>query len=141
MNIVVVGAGLAGAKAVEELREQGYDGDVTLIGAEHHTPYERPPLSKGLLLGTDEPDSPFVHEARWYADHGVDLLVGDAVDGAGRRGAHGDRGGTGRSRGTGCCSTTGAQPRRLAAVDESGADVSYLRTLEDSLALKERLAR
>ena len=63
MNIVVVGAGLAGANAVEELREQGYDGDVTLVGAEHHTPYERPPLSKGLLLGTDEPDAPFVHEA------------------------------------------------------------------------------
>ena len=53
MNIVVVGGGLAGAKAVDELREQGYDGDVTLVGAEHHTPYERPPLSKGLLLGTD----------------------------------------------------------------------------------------
>ena len=62
MNIVVVGAGLAGAKAVEELRTQGYDGDITLIGAESHPPYERPPLSKGLLLGTADPDSVFVHE-------------------------------------------------------------------------------
>jgi NADPH-dependent 2,4-dienoyl-CoA reductase/sulfur reductase-like enzyme len=139
MNIVVVGAGLAGAKAVEELREQGYAGDVTLIGSEHHSPYERPPLSKGLLLGTDEPDSPFVHVARWYADHGVDLLVGDAVtalDVAARTVTVGDRS-VAWDR---LLLTTGAQPRRLAAVDESGADVSYLRTLEDSLALKERLA-
>ena len=139
MNIVVVGAGLAGAKAVEELREQGYDGDVTLIGSEHHTPYERPPLSKGLLLGTDEPDSPFVHEASWYAAHGVELLIGGAataLDVAGRTVTVGDR----QVPWDRLLLTTGAQPRRLAAVDESGADVSYLRTLEDSLALKERLA-
>ncbi|MGZ5404434.1 MAG: NAD(P)/FAD-dependent oxidoreductase [Nocardioides sp.] len=139
MNIVVVGAGLAGAKAVEELREQGYDGDVTLIGSEQHTPYERPPLSKGLLLGTEEPDSPFVHEVRWYADHGVDLLVGDAataLDVAAGTVTVGDRS-VAWDR---LLLTTGAQPRRLAAVDDSGAEVSYLRTLEDSLALKQRLA-
>ena len=53
MSIVVVGGGLAAANAVEELREQGYDGDVTVFGAEAHLPYERPPLSKGYLLGDD----------------------------------------------------------------------------------------
>jgi 3-phenylpropionate/trans-cinnamate dioxygenase ferredoxin reductase component len=138
VNIVVVGAGLAGAKAVEELRHQGYGGDLVLVGAEHHTPYERPPLSKGLLLGTEEPDQPFVHEAAWYADHGVELLTGEPVTGldvsartvsVGDRALSWDR----------LLLATGAQPRRLAAVDESGAEVSYLRTLEDSLALKERL--
>ena len=66
MNIVVVGAGLAAAKAVEGLRDRGYDGDITLFGAEPHLPYERPPLSKGLLLGSDEPDSVFVHDQAWY---------------------------------------------------------------------------
>ncbi|MGH3348624.1 MAG: NAD(P)/FAD-dependent oxidoreductase [Nocardioides sp.] len=139
MNIVIVGAGLAGAKAVEELREQGYDGDVTLIGAEHHTPYERPPLSKGLLLGTEEPDKPFVHEARWYADHGVELLTGDPVTGIDLdRGtvAVGDRQ-VGYDR---LLLATGAQPRQLPMADESELPVSYLRTLEDSLALKERLS-
>ena len=138
MNIVIVGAGLAGAKAVEELREQGYDGDVTLVGAEHHTPYERPPLSKGLLLGTDEPDAPFVHEAKWYADSGVELLTGDPVTGldvGGRTVSVGDR----TVAWDRLLLATGAQPRRLAAVDESGAEVTYLRTLEDSLALKDRL--
>ncbi len=138
MNIVVVGGGLAGASAVNELREQGYDGDVTLVGAEHHTPYERPPLSKGLLLGTDEPDAPFVHAAGWYADHGVTLLTGDpvsALDVAGRTVTVGDR----PIAWDRLLLATGAQPRHLAAVDDSGAEVTYLRTLEDSLALKERL--
>jgi NADPH-dependent 2,4-dienoyl-CoA reductase/sulfur reductase-like enzyme len=138
VNIVIVGAGLAGAKAVEELRDQDYEGDITLIGAEHHTPYERPPLSKGLLLGTDEPDKPFVHEASWYADHGVDLVVGEPATGIDLdRGsvAVGDRR-IGYDR---LLIATGAQPRRLPAMDESALPVSYLRTLEDSLSLKEQL--
>ena len=138
MNIVIVGAGLAGAKAVEELREQDYEGDITLIGAEHHTPYERPPLSKGLLLGTDEPDKPFVHEASWYADHDVDLVIGEPAAGIDL-----DRGsvtvGDRRIGYDRLLIATGAQPRRLTAMDESGLPVSYLRTLEDSLALKEQL--
>ena len=57
MSMVIVGGGLAGAKAAEELRERGYDGEVTLLGAEPHLPYERPPLSKSVLLGEKEPDS------------------------------------------------------------------------------------
>ena len=138
MNIVVVGAGLTGAKAVEELREQGYDGDITLVGAEHHTPYERPPLSKGLLLGTDAPDKPFVHEAHWYADNGVELLLGEPATGIDREAravSVGDR----EVRYDELLIATGAQPRRLPMLDDSGLPVSYLRTLEDSLALKEKL--
>lgn len=55
MGIVIIGAGLAGATAATELRARGYDGELTLVGAEPHLPYERPPLSKGYLLG-DDPD-------------------------------------------------------------------------------------
>jgi len=139
MNIVVIGGGLAGANAVEELREQGYSGDITLLGAEPHPPYERPPLSKGVLLGNDEPDSVFVHDEQWYADQQVDLRTGSAVTALnldGRRvNVHGqdlhyDR----------LLIATGAQPRHLPAVDRSGADVLYLRTIEDSLTLKSRLS-
>ena len=79
MNIVIIGAGLAGASAAKELRDQGYTSDITLIGEEPHPPYERPPLSKGLLLGTADPDSVFVHPTTWYADHDIDLVTGSPV--------------------------------------------------------------
>jgi 3-phenylpropionate/trans-cinnamate dioxygenase ferredoxin reductase subunit len=73
---VIVGAGLAGAKAAQTLREDGFDGDVVLLGEEPERPYERPPLSKGLLLGTADRETVFVHEAGWYAEHDVDLRTG-----------------------------------------------------------------
>ena len=78
-TFVVVGAGLAGAKAVQTLREAGFDGRILLIGAEAERPYERPPLSKGYLAGTAPRESVFVHEAAWYAEHDVDLRSGVSV--------------------------------------------------------------
>ena len=59
-TIVIVGASLAGAKAAETLRDEGFDGQIVLLGAEPERPYERPPLSKGYLLGNDERDSVYV---------------------------------------------------------------------------------
>lgn len=119
MNIVVVGAGLAGAK--EELRVQGYEGDITLIGAEPHLPYERPPLSKGLLLGTAELDSVFVHDIQWYADHQVELVTGEPVTDIDL-----DRGhvavATRRWSYDRLLLATGASPRHLGLADRSGAD-------------------
>ena len=70
---VIVGASLAGAKAAEALRDEGFDGAVVLIGAEDELPYERPPLSKGYLLGKDTRDSFIVHDEAWYGEHDVDL--------------------------------------------------------------------
>jgi NADPH-dependent 2,4-dienoyl-CoA reductase/sulfur reductase-like enzyme len=139
MNVVIVGAGLAGAKAIEELRTQGYDGDLTMIGAESHPPYERPPLSKGLLLGTADPDSVFVHTSQWYAEQQVELVTGarvSAIDLDRGRVEVGDRGWS-YDR---LLLATGATPRRHALADRSGADVVYLRTLEDALALSARLS-
>ena len=79
MTYVVVGGGLAGAKAVQTLRAEGFEGPVTLIGTENELPYERPPLSKGLLLGTEEEQSVFVHSAQWYPDHDITLRKGTTV--------------------------------------------------------------
>jgi 3-phenylpropionate/trans-cinnamate dioxygenase ferredoxin reductase component len=84
MTYVVVGGGLAGAKAVETLRDEGFAGPVTLIGSETERPYERPPLSKGLLLGNDDPDSVYVHTPSWYEEHDVTLLTGTTVTGIDR---------------------------------------------------------
>jgi 3-phenylpropionate/trans-cinnamate dioxygenase ferredoxin reductase subunit len=61
-HFVIVGAGLAGAKAAEALREQGFEGPITLVGDEHHRPYERPPLSKEYLTGAAELDTVYVHD-------------------------------------------------------------------------------
>ncbi|HET9171906.1 MAG TPA: FAD-dependent oxidoreductase [Actinospica sp.] len=78
-SIVIIGAGLAGAKAAEELRDQGFEGRITLIGDEHELPYERPPLSKGYLLGKEGREKMFVHPHEWYADQNIDLLLGVGV--------------------------------------------------------------
>jgi ATP/maltotriose-dependent transcriptional regulator MalT len=81
MTFVIVGAGLAGAKAAETLRAEGYDGRIVLIGAESERPYERPPLSKGLLLGSAERESVYVHAADWYASHErADEALRQAID-------------------------------------------------------------
>ena len=71
-SVVVVGAGLAGATVVTVLRDQGFDGRVTLIGAEDEPPYERPPLSKELLRGEQTLEDILVRPSTWYAEHGVD---------------------------------------------------------------------
>src|SRR5690348_10471021 len=75
-QFVIVGAGLAGAKAAETLRKEGFSGRIVLIGDEDVRPYERPPLSKGLLLGTASRDEAFVHSAQWYAENSVELRAG-----------------------------------------------------------------
>ena len=135
-QVVVVGAGLGGAKTVEGLRERGYDGRVVLLGTETERPYERPPLSKGYLQGSDERDGAFVHPADWYTAHDVDLRLGttvrsldlgarDVVDGSGTR--------TGWDH---LVLATGSEPRRL-DVPGAGLDgVVHLRTLDDSDRLR-----
>ncbi len=135
-TFVVVGAGLAAAKAVEELRASGFEGAVVVYGAEHHLPYERPPLSKGYLLGNDDLESAFVHEPDWYDDNDVDLRLGQevtAIDTA----AHLVRTRDAQQSYAKLLLATGSTPRHLRIADDSGAPVAYLRTIEDSQRLKE----
>jgi 3-phenylpropionate/trans-cinnamate dioxygenase ferredoxin reductase component len=129
-TFVIVGAGLAGAKAAETLREEGFAGRVVLIGAETERPYERPPLSKGLLLGTAGRDRPYVHDAGWYAAHEVDLRTGATVTGIDRIGHTVTVSGGERLRYDRLLLATGASPRTLPGVDMEG--VLTLRTLADS---------
>ena len=110
---VIVGASLAGAKAAETLRGEGFDGPVVLIGDETERPYERPPLSKDYLLGKAERETIYVHPASWYADNGVQLRLGVPVAGIDRAAhevalADGTRIGYAR-----LLLTTGSSPRRL----------------------------
>jgi len=78
-GIVVVGAGLAAAKAIETLREEGYEGAITLIGDGAERPYERPALSKDYLQGKQSSEDLFVHPADWYTEHQIETHFGDAA--------------------------------------------------------------
>jgi len=133
--IVVVGGGLAAGTLVTQLREHGHDGEVVVLAEERHAPYERPPLSKDLLLGKGSPDDAAVHEGAWYAEHGIDLRTGTAATAVDRAGRRVQAGGEWLDYDE-LVLATGARPRHLPMADESGAPVVYLRTLDDSLALR-----
>jgi len=135
-SYVIAGGGLAAAKAAETLRDEGFDGEVVLLGAEPERPYERPPLSKGYLQGSDSRDSVYVHPAAWYAEHDVDLRQGVTVT-AIDRGAHV----VATADGTQVpydklLLATGASPRRLDFPGSDREEVLYLRTLADSDRLR-----
>ncbi|MFD2418529.1 NAD(P)/FAD-dependent oxidoreductase [Amycolatopsis pigmentata] len=134
-RIVIIGSGLAGASAAAHLRERGYTGQIVVLGAESHRPYELPPLSKGLLLGdADEPD--WVREEGFYAEHDIDLRLGTVatrvelgrrvvLDAAGNEHSY-DR----------LLLATGSQPRTLPVPGGDLPGIRTLRTLDDSLALR-----
>jgi 3-phenylpropionate/trans-cinnamate dioxygenase ferredoxin reductase subunit len=139
-TFIIVGGGLAGVSAAEELRKQGFDGTIQLIGMESHAPYMRPPLSKGYLNGSDDLDAVFVHPDAWYADKKVELLTATKalavnardheVTVSGGRPLHYDK----------LLLATGSSPRRLAISGAELDGVHYLRTLDDSRALHKQLA-
>jgi 3-phenylpropionate/trans-cinnamate dioxygenase ferredoxin reductase component len=138
---IIVGASLAGAKAAETLRAEGFDGRVVLIGAERERPYERPPLSKDYLRGEVGREKVYVHDEAFYDDHGIELRLGTtatSLDTTSRelRLDDGER-----LRYDRLLLTTGAEPRRL-RIPGAGLDgVVYLRSVGDSDALRERLDR
>ncbi|MFF8019351.1 FAD-dependent oxidoreductase [Streptomyces sp. NPDC007929] len=134
---VIVGASLAGAKAAQTLREEGFDGPLLLIGDESERPYERPPLSKGYLTGKDPREQIYVHPPQWYADHNVDLRLGitvTAVDPAAREVTLADGGRVGYGK---LLLATGSSPRRLPVPGADLERVLYLRRVEDSDQIKE----
>jgi NADPH-dependent 2,4-dienoyl-CoA reductase/sulfur reductase-like enzyme len=129
-SVVIVGGGLAGAKTAEALREQGYDGPVTLLAAEHDLPYERPPLSKGYLAGRDEFAKAVVHPESWYAEHDVVLRRGAEVTAIDRDRREVELADGSRLPYGALVLATGAEPRSLPL---PGADTALtLRTHADS---------
>ncbi|MDN5860391.1 MAG: FAD-dependent oxidoreductase [Pseudonocardia sp.] len=138
-EFVIVGAGLAGAKAAEALRGEDFDGRITLLGDEAHRPYERPPLSKDYLQGSAERDSVFAHPQNWYPDNDVELQLDDPVTGL-DPGDHRLTTGGGRTvRYDKLLLATGSSPRRLPVPGSDLGGVHYLRTLDDSERLRARL--
>lgn len=138
-DVVIVGASLAGLRAAETLRTRGFDGTITLLGAESHLPYDRPPLSKKVLAGEWEPERIALRKEAEYHDLRFDLRLGvraDALDPIGRTVTTS----TGEMlRFDGVIIATGARPRRLPGQPELDGIVE-LRTMEDCLGLRARLA-
>ncbi|MCY0934401.1 NAD(P)/FAD-dependent oxidoreductase [Streptomyces sp. H34-S4] len=139
-TFVIVGAGLAGAKAAETLRSEGFTGRVILIGDEREHPYERPPLSKGYLAGKEERESVFVHEASWYAASDIELHLGQPavqLDREAKKVVLGD--GTALPYDK-LLLATGAEPRRLDIPGTDLVGVHHLRRLSHAERLRKALA-
>src|SRR5437016_2782386 len=136
---VVVGASLAGAKAAEALRAEGFDGRLVLIGSEPERPYERPPLSKDYLRGESEREKAYAHPQDFYGAHDIELRTNSTA--------------TALDPGEGKVTlrdgeqiqfdrlllTTGAEPRTIPVPGAELGGIHYLRTMADSDALRERL--
>jgi 3-phenylpropionate/trans-cinnamate dioxygenase ferredoxin reductase subunit len=141
LTFAVVGGGLAGAKAAEALRAEGFDGRLLLLGEEAERPYDRPPLSKAYLRGETDRDSLYLHQDGFYAAHDIELHPSTpvrSIDPAGRQLelASGERIGYDR-----LLLATGAAPRRLAVPGAELAGVHYLRSRPDADTLAAAAAR
>jgi len=135
-TFVIVGAGLAGAKAAAELREQGFDGRVVLIGAEPEIPYERPPLSKGYLQGSSPKEEAQTFPAEFYGEQEIELLLETTVTAV-------ETGASAVTLGDGSTIpfdrlllATGSRPRPVTTPGAQLGGVHYLRTFADADALK-----
>jgi 3-phenylpropionate/trans-cinnamate dioxygenase ferredoxin reductase component len=137
-GIVIAGGGLAGQRCAESLRRYGYPGAIRIVCAEHHRPYDRPPLSKDLLTGCHPESSLAFKPAAWYREQAIDLLAGlraTALSVAERRIHLSDDTTLTYDR---LLIATGSRPRVLPLLD-GHRNVSVLRSLDDSVALREVL--
>jgi 3-phenylpropionate/trans-cinnamate dioxygenase ferredoxin reductase subunit len=137
-TVVVVGAGHAGFQLAASLRQHGYGGRVCLINDEAHLPYQRPPLSKAYLKGEGRPDSLMFRPDKFYREQNIELIA--------ERAAAIDRGARRLVFGTGASVdyahlvlATGARNRLLDLPNANLAEVRYLRTLDESEALRRRI--
>lgn len=139
-TFVIVGGGQAGAWALKTLRQGGFDGRLVLVGAETHPPYERPPLAKQFLSGETSRESTYVFPEKAYDDLAVELRLGlqvTALDIPDSRIEMGDGTALHYDR---LLLATGGVPRTIALPGATLDNVLYLRSIEDSLALRKQLA-
>jgi 3-phenylpropionate/trans-cinnamate dioxygenase ferredoxin reductase subunit len=142
VEFVIIGGGVAAAKAAEGLRAAGGDGPAVVLTAEPELPYERPPLSKEFLRGEAGREKTRTHDEAWYRDHDVEVLLAtraSTLDPATRTVTTevGDQ----LRYGRGLVLATGAQPNRLGLPGEELDGVYYLRTVDDSERLRAAISR
>jgi 3-phenylpropionate/trans-cinnamate dioxygenase ferredoxin reductase component len=139
-TFVIVGGSLGGAKAAETLRDEGFDGRVVLIGEEDERPYERPPLSKEYLRGEAE-GKPYVHDESFYAERDIDLRTGTVVEAIDPGASQISLQGGETLKFDRLLLTVGARARRLSLPGSDLEGVLYLRSVEDSDAIRKRIDR
>jgi 3-phenylpropionate/trans-cinnamate dioxygenase ferredoxin reductase subunit len=138
-TIVIIGAGQAGGWAAKTLRTEGYAGRIVLVGDEAHPPHERPPLSKAVMAGAAEGASTHLFKPEELAGLGLDFRPGEravAIDRAAKRVTLTSGGTVDYDKLILC---TGGAARRLPVTGGDGPRVHYLRTIDDSLAIRARL--
>jgi 3-phenylpropionate/trans-cinnamate dioxygenase ferredoxin reductase subunit len=138
-GLVIIGASLAGAKAAEGARAAGWSAPIRLVGAEEHLPYERPPLSKQMLIGAAEPSVAQVHPGSFYTFHEIDVLLGTVARSIDLSDKTVAIGGGRRLRFERLVLATGSSARALGVPGASLDGVQTLRTLDDALALRDEL--
>lgn len=140
-GFVVIGGGHAAGRAIEAMREVGYTDTITLIGAEDELPYERPSLSKDLIINEKSNGVTFINDSNWYAEKNVELVLGTIVDKLDKK-----------NKTIKCTDgrvftykklliATGARVRRLNIPGTEHPSIHYLRTLNDAKLLSSQLAR
>ncbi len=130
-GVVIIGAGHAAGQAAASLRQAKYEGPITLVGDEPHIPYQRPPLSKAYLKGSQEADKVYLRGEKFYADKQIDLKLGvfaTAIDRQNKK----------ISLATGetldyehLLISTGSRPRKLSIAGSDLPGIHYLRTMDD----------
>ena len=139
-SVVIVGAGQSGGRAAALLRQEGFEGAITLIGAETHAPYERPPLSKAVLKGEKEPESCFLYDSAFYQENRIDLKLGasvGAIDATTKTVTLAD----GETLSFGALIiATGGIVKTLTLPGSDLPGVHVVRTIDDSLALQKDLS-
>jgi len=139
-TFVIVGASLAGAKAAQTLREEGFEGRVVLVGEEPVRPYERPPLSKAYLRGEVGFDDAAVHPDGFYAEHQIELLTSITAISIDPTTKHVDLDPGGQLAYDELLLTTGAAPRHIAIAGAELEGIHYLRSLASCDALRDAIA-
>lgn len=139
-TFVIVGGGLAGAKAAEALREEGFEGRLVLVGEERELPYERPPLTKDYLRRESPREKALVHPEAFYRDHDIELMTGTAAERLDLARSRISLESGHELRYDRMLLATGADPRRIPVPGADLDGVHYLRTLEHCDELRDRLA-
>ncbi len=138
-RFVIVGGGLAAARAAETLRDEGFDGAVILVSVEDELPYERPVLSKGYQLGTEARESAYVHDRTWYDEHRIELRLGTWVTGLDRAARQVQVDGGEPIAYDKLLLATGSWPRRIHVPGADLDGVLYLRDLPEADAIKQAI--